>query len=118
MTAIEWYYARGNKQTGPVTAVELKRLATVGELHPDDLVWREGLTEWAPARTVRGLFKDEAKPGTAEEISSQPVVPLAKSHGIWASPMYWATRPGGANSLAYSRNRADQSASPIENTTK
>ena len=27
MTPIEWYYARGNKQMGPVTAVELKRLA-------------------------------------------------------------------------------------------
>ena len=78
MTPIEWYYARGNKQMGPVTAVELKRLAAAGELHPDDLVWREGLTEWAPARSVRGLFEDEAKPIAAEEIPSQPVVPVAK----------------------------------------
>ena len=53
MTPIEWYYARGNKQMGPVTAVELKRLAAAGELHPDDLVWREGLTEWAPAERAR-----------------------------------------------------------------
>ena len=78
MTPIEWYYARGNKQMGPVTAVELKRLAGVGELHPDDLVWREGLTEWAPARSVRGLFEDETKLPAAEELPSQPVVPVAK----------------------------------------
>ncbi len=32
--------------------------------------------------------------------------------------MYCATRPGGANSEAYSRKRADQSASPIEKITR
>ena len=78
MPPVEWYYARGNKQMGPVSAVELKRLAAVGDLHPDDLVWREGLTEWAPARSVRGLFEDEAKPSAAEGTPSQPVLPIAK----------------------------------------
>ncbi len=44
---------------GAGSAVELKRLATFDELRPDDLVWREGMTEWAAARNVRGLFEDD-----------------------------------------------------------
>ena len=61
MSPIEWYYARENKQMGPVSSLELKRLATAGELRPGDLVWREGMTEWSLASNVRGLFDGEAK---------------------------------------------------------
>lgn len=61
MNPIEWYYARDNRQMGPVSSVELKRLATANELGPDDLVWREGMTEWAAARNVKGLFDEEGR---------------------------------------------------------
>ncbi len=77
MSAIEWYFARGNKQMGPVSSADLKRLAAGGEIRPDDLVWREGLTEWAAARSVRGLFNDEGKPVGVEEAPSKPVVALS-----------------------------------------
>ncbi len=60
MTPVDWYFARGNKQSGPVSSADLKRLADAGEIRPDDLVWREGLAEWALARNVRGLFADES----------------------------------------------------------
>jgi hypothetical protein len=70
MTPVDWYFARGNKQMGPVSSADLKRLAVAGEIHPDDLVWREGLTEWALARSVRGLFDEEGHPA-AEEVASQ-----------------------------------------------
>jgi len=63
MSPVEWYYARENNQMGPVSSVELKRLADVGELLPEDLVWREGMTEWSVARNVRGLFESENKGG-------------------------------------------------------
>ena len=63
MSPVEWYYARENNQMGPVSSVELKRLADVGELLPEDLVWREGMTEWSVARNVRGLFELENKGG-------------------------------------------------------
>ena len=72
MTPVEWYYARGNKQMGPVSSVDLKRMAAAGEIHPEDLVWREGMAEWTPARNVRGLFEEEAKPPvTASPIEAQ-----------------------------------------------
>jgi hypothetical protein len=59
MSQLEWYYARDNKQMGPISPAELKRLAGLDEIRPDDLVWREGMTEWAAARNVRGLFDDD-----------------------------------------------------------
>jgi hypothetical protein len=73
MNPVEWYYARGNKQMGPVPAADLKRLASVGELRPEDLVWREGMTEWTLARNVRGLFDGEEKAAivTTEVIVSR-----------------------------------------------
>ncbi len=62
MTGVEWYYARGGKQVGPISAVELKQKALSGEIRPDDLIWKEGLAEWTAARNVRGLFDDETHP--------------------------------------------------------
>lgn len=72
---VEWYYAKDNRQMGPVSALELKRLATFDELRPDDLVWREGMTEWAAARNVRGLFDQEA----ATLAAAAPAAPSAVS---------------------------------------
>jgi hypothetical protein len=71
MSPVEWYYARNNKQMGPVSSLELKRLAAAGALGPDDLVWHEGLTEWASARIVRGLFEEEGR-GAAAAVADQP----------------------------------------------
>ena len=85
MNPVEWYYARGNKQMGPVPSADLKRLAAAGELRPEDLVWREGMTEWTLARNVRGLFENEEKaPAAVAEVvppkaagSSSPIGPSA-----------------------------------------
>jgi len=59
MAPVEWYYARGNKQQGPVSSAQLKQLAQRGDLSPEDLVWREGMGEWIAAAKVKGLFEGE-----------------------------------------------------------
>lgn len=51
-----WYYTVDGNQQGPVSAVELKQLATSGSLKPQDLVWKEGMPEWTPANNLKGLF--------------------------------------------------------------
>jgi hypothetical protein len=66
MAEVQWYYARDNKQFGPVSATELKQLAEAGRLTPDDLLWREGMDAWATAINLRGLFGDEAPAGAAK----------------------------------------------------
>ena len=51
-----WYYGRDGERHGPVSASELQRLARSGSLARQDLVWKAGMDNWAPAATVDGLF--------------------------------------------------------------
>jgi hypothetical protein len=68
MPSLEWYYAKQNKQHGPVSAAELKQLATRGELKPGDLVWCEKLENWTPAKKVGGLFDADAPAPSPKEV--------------------------------------------------
>ena len=52
----EWHYARHGQQFGPFSVEEFRRLASDRRLLPDDLVWRDGMADWKPASSVRGLF--------------------------------------------------------------
>jgi len=83
MSAIEWYYAKGDQQKGPVSSAELKQLAQAGQIVPTDLVWREGMTEWVAASNVRGLFEAAAKPADAappaEAAATPPEAPAVKA---------------------------------------
>jgi len=54
----EWYYEKSGKQVGPISSSELKAKARAGELLPSDLIWREGMTDWKPARSAKGLFQE------------------------------------------------------------
>ena len=65
MPEMQWWYARGEEQFGPVSPAELRRLASAGSLSAGDLVWREGLAEWAPASRLKGLFPDPPREPTA-----------------------------------------------------
>jgi hypothetical protein len=99
MNPIDWFYAKGDKHAGPVNSAELKRLATVGELKPDDLVWREGMADWTVARNVRGLFDEEPKPagaaagqGAPPKVAEPITVPTANSApGATSAPATFAT---------------------------
>ncbi|WDI43722.1 GYF domain-containing protein [Bremerella sp. P1] len=56
--ADQWYYGRDGQHAGPVTSQQLKGLVDNGDLQPTDLVWKEGLSEWIPAKKVKGLFSN------------------------------------------------------------
>jgi hypothetical protein len=83
MAPAEWYYAKDNQQQGPVASADLKRLSLAGQLGPEDLVWREGLTDWIPARKVKGLFDPGTKtPSEAiapESFTPEPPAPAPES---------------------------------------
>jgi hypothetical protein len=74
-----WYYASGGQQRGPVKTAQLKQLATAGELKPDDLVWCDGMANWSPASTVKGLFAADAS-RTADAVSSSPATAATLPH--------------------------------------
>jgi hypothetical protein len=49
---MEWYYAKNNRQEGPVSGATLKSMIVSGEIASADLVWREGMTDWRPAAEI------------------------------------------------------------------
>src|SRR5262249_33971135 len=71
MVEVQWFYARDDKQHGPVSGAELKLLAASGRLTAADLIWREGMEEWAPAGRLKGLFP-EARSGVGAGYGIAP----------------------------------------------
>jgi hypothetical protein len=60
-----WYYTHGGQTLGPVTAVQLRHLASSGQLAANDLIWPEGRQQ------------SEAVPAQAAIIFQAPAVTLA-----------------------------------------
>ena len=54
--ADQWFYSQEGQQYGPMSTLQIKNLATAGELQPNDLLWKEGLESWIPASRLKGLF--------------------------------------------------------------
>jgi hypothetical protein len=48
----EWYYSHDGQRHGPVSFDELKPLVVSGQLLSTDLVWKQGMPNWALANTV------------------------------------------------------------------
>lgn len=83
-----WYYTSEGKQMEPVTAGELKQLAGSGFLKPADMVWKEGMANWVPASSLKGLFPAGA-PAAATAVAAQPQadpIPVAEDAPDDASP--------------------------------
>lgn len=86
----EWHFTlNGQPADSPVSAAQLKQLAGAGQLQPTDMVWQEGMTGWAPASSIKGLFpqgklapvpvKKEAAKKTGEFA---PAAPPARKEGF------------------------------------
>lgn len=71
--AASWYYSVDGEKAGPVETSELRKLAALGILKQDDLVWKKGLPKWISARQIEGLFVDAAMTFVPTEsiVSSQ-----------------------------------------------
>lgn len=50
---MNWHYALGGQQQGPVDDAQLDALIAAGTINPETLVWREGLPNWQPLRQAR-----------------------------------------------------------------
>ena len=63
---MNWYYASGGQQLGPVDEAKLQELLHTGVINAETLVWREGLDGWKPYSSA---------------ISGAP--PLTRYGGFW-----------------------------------
>ena len=59
---MQWYYSKNGTQLGPVEEADLRSKLTAGEVSANDLVWREGMTDWLPAARVPELGAVVAQP--------------------------------------------------------
>jgi hypothetical protein len=71
----DWYYSANNAQMGPISASELRKLALNGTLKPTDLVWKDGMAEWTPAQSIKGLFAPP--PATAPKPVAERPTPAS-----------------------------------------
>ena len=56
----EWYVGRNGQQSGPFSQQQLRQMAVAGQLSPADLLWKEGMPNWVPCSSVKGLFLQSA----------------------------------------------------------
>src|SRR5262245_61530366 len=80
----QWYLARDGKQHGPISEAELTKFIEQGHLQPNDLVWREGFTEWRPAMLV---FPARGRPAASAPAPPRQR-PMARQPTPAADPAY------------------------------
>lgn len=81
----QWYYGSQAGQTGPVEDHEIRALIAAGNIVPETLVWRDGMKDWMPMRSV-------------PELSGHAVVPYGPQYP--AQPVYYMPPVAPNNGLA------------------
>ena len=69
---MKWYYEKNGKQQGPVEEAALQGMLQRGELTPKDLVWHEGMGDWAPAGRLAELANKTGLAGVSGYAESAP----------------------------------------------
>jgi hypothetical protein len=115
--ASEWFYAQNDKKYGPLTSRQLKELANVGVLHPDDLVWSAAYPDWKPARLFVGLLpKTDNSPSPSMSVfwklDGGDVVNEAKLQALRLEP----NSPETANTPPLPAKKKAAAAAPIAAT--
>lgn len=54
-TAVQYYYAYNGQQAGPVSFEQLRALFANRTVNKDSLVWKQGMSDWAPLKDVEEL---------------------------------------------------------------
>ena len=85
----EWYLARDGQQHGPVSEVELEKIIELGYLRPSDLVWRQGMAEWALAESVLDMSgqKKKAPPPPSAQSAEAPDAQVQRPTAAAATPV-------------------------------
>jgi len=73
---MNWHYAVGGQQQGPIDDAQLDALIQAGQITQETLVWREGMANWQPLR--------QARPSSA--ASTAPPIYAASGSGTIPQP--------------------------------
>lgn len=69
---MNWYYAAGGQQQGPVDDTQFETLIRSGQITPETLVWHDGLPSWQPLRQVRPAAAGSAAASAPPVIGTTP----------------------------------------------
>ena len=119
--ATEWYYAKGNQQHGPVSAADIKALAQSGQLTPQDMVRTDGMTEWKPAASVKGLFGSPTvspPPIPQSVVAPPPVAPIVATPASQGEPSAAGRKSSAMSSFISTAKAAAQLAAKQAEKTK
>jgi len=99
--ADRWFYAHEKNKLGPFSGLQLKALATSGEILPTDTVWKDDIERGVPASRVRYLFLTvPAVPAASDRVP--PAEPTAVIVEVQAAAVPEGPRatetPGADNS--------------------
>jgi len=93
--ATQWQYLQQGQVMGPVSEEQVKALLASGSLSWEDLVWREGMSDWAAARMVPGLAQEPAPIGLdLPPASAAPQNPFSPPRAELLEAQ-WDGSPGG-----------------------
>jgi uncharacterized membrane protein len=72
-----WHYVQNGQACGPIETAALQALLQSGSLGWDALVWKQGMTDWVPARSVADLavVASSHMPPPIPPLSLPPKVP-------------------------------------------
>jgi len=79
--AAEWYYSKNEQTFGPLSSSELRKMAEIGGISENDMIWKEGMTNWKPAKEIKGLFPIVKIPESNSDIKSQQSTISRKNTG-------------------------------------
>ncbi|MCS7021430.1 MAG: GYF domain-containing protein [Gemmataceae bacterium] len=119
--ATQWFVNRNGNQEGPLTSAQLKQLVDRGELRPNDLVWKEGMSNWVPARQIKGLFPSSGEAVVeAAPASSPPAYTVVADTGAphvagSPGPQAYATTHASPTSQYYEPSSEEAFPRPFRN---
>jgi hypothetical protein len=90
--AQEWYVTMAGQQYGPVTPQQLREMAMSGQLQPTDSVWKQGMANWVPAKSIKGLPFNTAVAPAPAPAPTQPYAPAPEqAFAPGPAPVYQPT---------------------------
>lgn len=69
----QWHYTSGPEKHGPVDFPQLRFLVNAGQVTADDLVWKEGMPDWAPVSQIPGLLPSALQAGATRDSGERRI---------------------------------------------
>jgi GYF domain 2 len=112
LSPVEWHLVRDGKPFGPLSELEFLKFIELGHLEQNDLLWRDGFSEWRSASVVFPELREVLIPSHAEPldcsiavgeplVAAMPVSRRATSRKALVLGLFTIVVLGGAVSYGY-----------------